>query len=78
MSKNSQVWIVPLKFAQIRTELMKNKVMHRLEIRDILTDKQKVYFNVMGPGKQHRGEKGLRPMPGHRGRDCFGPCQRNW
>ena len=59
---------------QIRTEMMKKRMAHRLQIRDLLTDKQKVHFDTMGFGRHDRHGRGM----GHKGFDGPGskPCNR--
>lgn len=55
-----------------RTELMKLKVTHRMAIRNLLTDEQKVYFDMphkgrRGPGDRDQRSRGQRGMRGKQG-----------
>lgn len=63
---------------EIRTELMKKRMAHRLKIRDLLTDEQKAIFDTQGFGKFGRFGRGFhgghfnkcfdKPRPRHRNR----------
>ncbi|MEE4310406.1 MAG: periplasmic heavy metal sensor [candidate division KSB1 bacterium] len=55
-----------------RTELMKLKVAHRMEIRNLLTDEQKVFFDMPRKGRRGAGGRdhhfqGPRGMRGKQG-----------
>ena len=54
---------------EIRNDLMKKRMTHRVKIRNLLTDKQKLHFDTMGFEKHGRRGKEF----GHT--RCFGGCR---
>ncbi|MEA1875028.1 MAG: Spy/CpxP family protein refolding chaperone [Bacteroidota bacterium] len=63
--------------SEIQSEMQKNRVAHRLAVRNLLTPEQKVYFDMhrssrngrYGMNNKHQKDRGMHHMGGHGMRD---------
>ncbi|MEA3496538.1 MAG: Spy/CpxP family protein refolding chaperone [Bacteroidota bacterium] len=61
--------------SDLRKQMMKNRISHKNEIRNILTDEQKVYFNMHS--SHRKGQKhGMGPRKGMNQDNCQGYHRR--
>jgi Spy/CpxP family protein refolding chaperone len=57
----------------VRTEMQKKRASHHQEIRSLLTEEQKVYFDNH---LMRRGKRGFRNRPSHPGKMQYSDCPR--
>jgi len=81
--KMNEVYAVIDEISAIKTNMAKKKAAHRQEIREILTDDQKVWFDMHAPthGKRmghhkkgRHGKKHHKGNKGNKGGDCNQEC----